>query len=54
MDDDLQILTLPYNNDLYAIHRKTNNIKVIILLVLHAILVVSFKHEIVIFIIDYL
>ncbi|KAH9413619.1 uncharacterized protein LOC113790765 [Dermatophagoides pteronyssinus] len=40
MDDDLQILTLPYNNDLYAIHRKTNNIKVIILLVLHAILVI--------------
>ncbi|KAH9390081.1 hypothetical protein TYRP_007630 [Tyrophagus putrescentiae] len=42
MDDDLQILTLPYNNDLYTIYNKTNNVKVFVLLLFHiAIIIVN-------------
>lgn len=40
MDDDLQILTLPYNNDLYTIYNKTNNIKVFVLLLFHISVIV--------------
>lgn len=40
MDDDLQILTLPYNNDLYTIYNKTNNVKVFVLLLFHIAIIV--------------
>jgi len=40
MDEDLQILTLPYNNDLYSIYNKTNNIKIFVLLLVHIIIII--------------
>lgn len=41
MDDDLQILTLPYNSDLYSVYKKTNNVKIIVILVLQILLTVN-------------
>lgn len=41
MDDDLQILTLPYNNDLYSIYNKTNNVRIFALLLFHIAVIVS-------------
>ena len=41
MDDDLHVLTLPYNNDLYTVYNKTNNIRIIVVLVIQLILQVS-------------
>ncbi|KAI2804867.1 hypothetical protein BLOT_003855, partial [Blomia tropicalis] len=40
MDDDLQILTLPYNNDLYSIYNKTNNIKIFVILLFHILITI--------------
>lgn len=39
-NSDLQVLTLPYNNDLYSVYNK-KNIKIIIILVLQIVLTVS-------------
>ncbi len=44
MDEDLQILTLPYNNDLSSLYSQTNNIFVLILIVFQFLLLVCIHY----------
>ncbi|KPM06891.1 hypothetical protein QR98_0053710 [Sarcoptes scabiei] len=43
MDDNVRILTLPYTNDLYAVHNSANNLKVLVILVAHYLIIVDHK-----------
>ncbi|UXI14755.1 MLX-interacting protein [Sarcoptes scabiei] len=40
MDDNVRILTLPYTNDLYAVHNSANNLKVLVILVAHYLIII--------------